>query len=336
MIYNGKEDIILRNEQLTIAISPSGGAIVSLQHRSALTNPLNFYYKEPGLQRRSFCGHFICTPRWGDVSPAEQEKGLVKHGDFRSLEWQIEAQTDTMLTMQSYSEAEQWMVKRTMRLASQSPVFYVQEKLMNCSSARRAYNLVQHPTIAVPFLHAATRVDCNGTEGWRDNGIGNLPTTVGAWPAVINQQGQATDIRMATPADGGVYSFATGDAITGWLSAYDPHSGLLLGYVWPAQDYPFIHHWVHAEKDQVIYRGLEFGTAAMHQPFSVQEDNEFCWQQQPTCRFLDGGATATFQYYGLLTPVDNAIEGIKQLNYDQQSVYVHPEGEETIYSLSIH
>lgn len=49
MSYNGYEDIILRNEQLTIAVSPSGGAIVNLQHRGTATNPLNFYYKEPGL-----------------------------------------------------------------------------------------------------------------------------------------------------------------------------------------------------------------------------------------------------------------------------------------------
>lgn len=336
MINNGKEDIILRNEQLTIAISPSGGAIVCLQHRNSAVNPLNFFYKEPGSQRRSFCGHFICAPRWGDVSPAEQENGLVKHGDFRSLLWQIEVQTDTMVGMHAYSPSEQWMVKRTIQLASQSPVFCVRETLINCNDTRRAYNLVQHPTIAAPFLNAATRVDCNGAEGWRDNGIGNLPSWGSAWPAVINQQGRRADIRIATPEDGGVYSFTASDAKTGWLSAYDPHNSLLLGYVWPAQDYPFIHHWIHAEEDQVIYRGLEFGTAAMHQPFSVQEENGFCWQQQPTCRFLDGNEAATFQYYGLLTHLDNAIEGIKQLNYDQQFVYVHPEGEEAIYNLSIH
>lgn len=335
MSNSGTPDMILRNEQLTVAVSSMGGAIVSLQHCSAAINPLNFFYDEPGPHRRSFCGHFICMPRWGDVSPAEHKKGLVKHGDFRSLEWHTDVHTGNRLTMQVYSEAEQWSVKRTLQLAQQSPVFCVQETVVNHSNSRRAYNIVQHPTIAAPFLHAGTRIDCNGIGGWRDQGIGKLPALSGAWPRLTNQNGNSAHLGLPTPADAGVYSFPVANTSAGWITAYDPRSSLLLGYTWPAQDYPFIHHWIHAENNRITYRGLEFGTAAMHQPFSLQQENDFCWQQQPTCRFLDAGGTATFRYYGFLLHTDSGMSGIRQIQYDENFIYLYPESNETIYSLSI-
>src|SRR5690606_27818243 len=129
----------------------------------------------------------------------------------------------------------------------------------------RPCNLVQHPTIAAPFLNEHTRIDCSVTSGWRDNGLGVEPIPTGEWPDSLNDEGKIISLHVAKADNAGVYSFRTKKTDTAWMTAFDPETGLLLGYCWQANEYPWVHHWIHVENENAIYRGLEFGTAAMHQ-----------------------------------------------------------------------
>lgn len=326
MLTGHNDNIILRNTQLELGFKRAGGALSYLQHISSPVNPLHFSFQRSPGSTQYFTGHFICTPRWGDITTGEAARGLLKHGDCCHLDWSVDKTGDLMVNMQVYSDAELLSVKRTVQLHPDAPVFHVCETIQNHAPVYRPCNLVQHPTIAAPFLHAATRVDCNALTGWRDNGTAQLPAEAGTWPNVYNSRQEKKDLRLPTPEDEGVYSFITDNTQPGWVTALDPVTHLVLGYCWPVTDYPFMHHWVHTEAGHIKYRGLEFGTAALHQPFSMQQTTSFQWKEHPTCFFLDAGASATFQYKGFLCPVNKKATGVQSLTQQENSIELLLDG----------
>lgn len=327
-------NIILRNSQLEIGINEMGGIFSYLKHVSSNVNPLDFKYSYNDEENQYFNGHFICTPRWGDVTPGEEDLGLLKHGDCWHLPWIIRQENEHMAKMHVCSTLELLSVTREIQLHSQAPVFSVCETLKNHAPVYRPCNFVQHPTIAGDFLNNNTRVDCNAAAGWRDVQTGQLPIAAGNWPYVYNSNEQIADIRMPIAADKGVYSFSLNSHEIGWVTALDLTSHLLLGYCWSAKDYPFIHHWIHAEEQNIKYRGIEFGTAALHQPFSIQQNQFFKWQDAPSCFFLDAGASATFQYECFLCNVDENAIGVRSLSKDKNLIQLQLEGSNDTLILS--
>src|SRR5688500_373034 len=56
-------------------------------------------------------------------------------------------------------------VRRIIRMSRLNLVFKVREEITNDHAIGRIFNIVQHPTIAPPFLDEDTIVSCNGRRG---------------------------------------------------------------------------------------------------------------------------------------------------------------------------
>ena len=192
------------------------------------------------------------------------------------------------------------------------PAGFSDVQVRNVNALGRILNMVQHPSIAPPFLTAETRVDCNGRRGFtqRERGCWEAVWEDGSvqFPVARTQAGEK-DARCMTGGDDDVFSYevkpedphgwvprlieshcchrpridgsssslalslphsltlfspfslslflslplsrkfnrsgpdAAQETAASQVCAYTPSEGLLVGYVWPREDYPWVSLW---------------------------------------------------------------------------------------------
>ena len=330
MLQTIPDTIQLRNSELRLELDRQGGNIRSIWYKDLAINPIAFQMPRGEDDQRCFTGHFVCTPRWGDASAKEAAAGAIKHGDIMHMDWELHEISDAAIWMSAVSMTDQVRMERRLQLSARSALVRIQDRLTNLSSHFRPCNLVQHPTLAGGFLHNHTRIDCNASEGFAYSPGNWEPIAAGNWPVVRTIEGGMIDLRGSHPTNHGVYSFAVADEKTAWISAYDPHSQLLLGYCWESHHYPWIHHWIHAENSVIRYRGLEFGTAGFHQSFrDYAERSNWQINGRPTSAFLDAKDSRDFEFYFFLLKIENELSGISRVNLEHDHVKIlSAEGEE--------
>ncbi|MXY83422.1 MAG: hypothetical protein F4Y91_15500, partial [Gemmatimonadetes bacterium] len=155
-------------------------------------------------------------------------------------------------------------------MAQNQAVFAVAEAVTNTRHLGRVYNIVQHPTIGPPFLDESTRVDANGTRGFMQETPMPTPEEPEVrWPSALKKDGTEVDIRYLTDdASPAVVSYIIEEEY-GWTTAINASKGLLIGYIWPEEEYPWFDAWRHVRDGKPFARGLEFGTTGLHQPSPV-------------------------------------------------------------------
>lgn len=297
--YKEKE-WILQNSMLSLSYSERGGVLSEVTHMNSSVNPLSFQLPRPDHPDSFYKGHFICAPRWGDPTIGEKEAGAIKHGDIGTQLWKIERKSDTELFMTGSSQTDQLMVKRSVYLPADSSVCTVTETLTNTSSVFRPINLVQHPTLAAPFLDQDTCVFSNGQP-------------------ILFPDG-------AKPVES-IYSLMLNPKETGWIVAIDKKSGLLFGYCWSAKHFQWIHHWIHEDGNKIVYRGLEFGTAALHISWEdLKQFHNWEFQQHPACFFLDSLASRTVQYFLFMTTMPEEGKTVDQVEICNDHLHIRGNG----------
>lgn len=329
-----KENLVsLQNRNFFLEVDSYGGAIVNLQwlpsegdaergRTAGSANPLNFrYHSSPeGHEPIDFKGHFLCLGRWGDPSTGELAAGLNKHGEFVRLNWDISKDDDQHLTMSAESTLEGLSVKRSVLLDPHSPCFMVRENITNINSLGRLYQVVQHPTIAAPFLNESTRVDCNASLGFDYASDEYDETDLSIWPNVKSSTGEIIDLVNPDTSYSSVFPFIIHHIDEyGWLTAFSPQHNLMLGYIWKRKDYPWINHWIH----EGLYRGLEFGNTGVHKPFrEILEKGLLKLLGEPTADFLDSGETHSRSYLGFMVPVGPDYRGVERILLTPESITV--------------
>lgn len=185
------------------------------------------------------------------------------------------------------------------------PVYIVEETVTNINPLGRIYNIVQHPTLAAPFLDEHTAIDCNAFTGFNQAHYHAVSENSFKWPLVRAAGKKIIDLRNPDSVDNTVYSFIVKPgAEYGWITAYSPTHNLLLGYIWKRSDYHWIHLWQHYENGKVQYRGIEFGTAGIHQPFAEILNTAVNLFGEPTFAYIDAGTSVTkrFLSFSCITP----------------------------------
>lgn len=208
-------------------------------------------------------------------------------------------------------------IEREVILSPFDAVAVVKESVTNVKELGRVYNMVQHPTIAVPFLDENTLVDCNGKRGFAQgpnrtySATPEKPTV--EFPRSVNRAGEEANARHMTGGDDDVQSYEVepGSPV-GWICATSPAAGLLLGYVWPAADYPWISLWCCSRGGRACARGLEFGTTGLHQPFPILSRHPRIFDL-PTSQYIDAGETQTRSYGLFLARVPADFRGVASL-----------------------
>lgn len=306
--------IRLANSRSILEIDVCGGAFTNFQLKPEGLNPLSFNYPLDGIAcacgQAAFKGHFVCLGRWGDPSAAERAAGAIKHGDFFVREWEVLSQySDSQVRMRVISPVEKLQLEREVMLEESDAVFFVRETVTNVGVAGRWYNMVQHPTIAAPFLHASTRVFSNAGAGICQEGDLEVRSQ---WPLGQTGTGEKVDLEYSHQPDNHVFSFIVQPGFAyGWLAAWSPADKLLIGYIWPRADFPWINCWQHSENGKMRYRGLEFGTSGIHAPLEeILRSGNADLLGEKTVRFLGAGESITTRYAGFLAQIEDEITDI--------------------------
>lgn len=300
----------LRNPAATLSVDLAGGAIRDFHLGPADgLNPLSFSFEREDMPLNNrngapYRGHFVCLGRWGEPSEGERKAGMPNHGQAANLQWEALPGSDQRsLAMEVNCPLEGLHLKRQLELDSQSAVFAVEETVTNIAPLGRLYNLVQHPTLAAPFLDEEVRISCNATAGFNQFEDDTPQADPLQWP---NGRYKALglsrlDLRQLSQPCTSVFSFQVDPQQTiGWITAWSPSDRLLIGYVWNRTAYPWIHLWQDWDKDRLRYLGIEFGTAAFHQPFPQLLESGLRLFGEKTTAYLDAGARESRRYLGFL------------------------------------
>jgi hypothetical protein len=113
-------------------------------------------------------------------------------------------------------------IKRRMRLSDGAALLRVSESVTNTNKRGRVYNMVQHPSIAPPFLDQTTLVDANGRKGFMQSSpLPNPEEKPVYWPMALRDS-QPVDLRRLIDDDQPeVVSFVIEDDF-GWVTASTP------------------------------------------------------------------------------------------------------------------
>ncbi|MDE0299320.1 MAG: hypothetical protein OXN17_11860 [Candidatus Poribacteria bacterium] len=316
----------MSNESVQVSVASSGGGITEFRFIDRAVNPLNWEMGRESASNDEPClrGHFLCLDRWGAPSAAEVENGMTFHGEAAYAPWRLvnrEGFAGSHLEAEMVCELPiaQMTVRRLMRLENNQAVLVVRERITNTGKLGRIYNVVQHPSIAPPFLDPDTIVDSNAQYGFVQGS--RVPESVAAadlWPnATI--QGELVDLsRFQNDESGTPYSDVSTfifDASSeyGWVTASSPNTGLLLGYLWRVEAYPWLAIWRARSNGRVAARGLEFGTTGLHQPYAelVRVGRIL---GRSLYEYIDANETLEKSYIAFLLKIPHDFQGVAEIN----------------------
>lgn len=319
-------ELELTNQVALVRIATAGGSITHFQFIGQFFNPLNWNVggpERPEKDKPRAQGHFLCLDRWGAPSAAEAERGMPFHGEAAQVHWQI-SQPPTAgpdgirASMGSRLEMAGLSVRRDVTLLSGAAVVLVTEHVVNQRPLGRVYNMVQHPTIGPPFLHATTLVDSNATLGLSQDGpLPQSASQANRWPHC--RIGERTvNLRHYKPLasgenDSDVSSYIFDEATRfGWVTAVTPGARLLLGYLWNTSEYPWLNIWRAQARGIVGARGLEFGTTGLHRPYPelVRRGKLL---DRPLVSFIDAGESVARSYVMFLLAVPENYAGVQRI-----------------------
>ncbi|MFC1691954.1 hypothetical protein ACFL1R_00440 [Candidatus Latescibacterota bacterium] len=328
----GRSVIQLEGKKTKVVIDLGGGSIVDFHFLDQGFNPLTWNYPEIGDLKPRSMGHFICFDRLGRSSKTEARNGMTNHGESSKVLWKLLSQPvlkEGIISagMSCELPIAGMQLKRTINLYENAPVFTVREEITNINKLGRVYNIVQHPSIAPPFLDETVMVDSNAKKGfWAGNPMPNIEEPVVYWPQIV-YRGKLVDLRfLEDNQNPGVVSFVFSDDDTsGWVTACNPGKELLIGYIWELSDYPWLRIWRHAVKDKPFARGLEFGTTAMPRPFAdiLAKGSIF---DHPVFEYIDTGETIVKAYTAFLAKIPVDYRGVADIISTEDSITLQEHG----------
>src|SRR5215471_14870033 len=152
----------LENNYCLLVVDDFGGAITDFHLKEdTQINPLSFAFTKEQMPENnkngaSYQGHFLCLGRWGLPSEGEIKAGIPNHGEPANIYWETIVKNNNELHMQTTAKLEGLHIERSIQLDKSNAVFRVEEIITNINPLGRLFNIVQHPTLAAPFLNAST------------------------------------------------------------------------------------------------------------------------------------------------------------------------------------
>lgn len=268
------KQVTLENKNSVVTISLEGGAYTDFHLKENHLNPIS--WKQEDSTQPPFRGHFLCFDRWGPPSEGEQKNGFKHHGEAIDQVWDLlkeHEQTGDYIEscMRCILPMGRLQLTRCVQLSVDQPLLKVTEKIENLNKFGRIYNIVQHVTLAPPFLDRNTLFDNNTEIGFEDKEDGSLnqEKPVMKWPHATYKK-QRINLRQFQHEWPRVSSFKFRDKEKlGWTTACNTGKNLMIGYVWETQDYPWVNYWRSMNNGSPIAFGIEFGTTGLHEPFPV-------------------------------------------------------------------
>ncbi len=310
-----KDIIELENNIVVLKISLYGGAYFDFHFKDFPMNPINWVCRD--TTQPPFKGHFICFDRWGPPSEAEKKNGFMHHGEVNSLKWEIitppERRNGSIFCeMKCFLPMGGLQLVRKIELYENSPVFHVTEEIKNLNKYGRMFNIVQHVTIAPPFLDTNTLIDNNTEKGFEDKENGQLdqeePLLI--WPEVYHN-GEKISLRQFKNEWPRVSSFIFNqEQKYGWVTASSTKQNLLIGYIWEVRDYPWINFWRSMENKMPVAYGMEFGTTGLHEAFPVVAKKGKIFNQN-IYEFIDADEVISKSFTAFIAKLPEDYKGVE-------------------------
>jgi hypothetical protein len=328
-LVKGRRSLVLDGSAAQVVVDIAGGSIVSFQFQDQKLNPLVWGEKGEQTAPRPM-GHFLCLDRWGAPSEAEKNNGMPFHGEAAQVVWKIlsdavksdgaiHAEMAAVLPMAGLE------VRRRVTLREKEAVLTVSETVTNRNKLGSLYNMVQHPTIGPPFLDETTLVDSNARKGFMQSSpLPNPEEPAVYWPQALKES-EAVDLRrLGDDPIPNVVSF-TVDEENGWATASNAAKGLLIGYIWKNEEYPWFNVWRHVENGRPLARGLEFGTTGLHQPFGILVAKGRIFGR-PIYGYLDANEAVKKSYAVFLFKIRQDYKGVAAVVYKNGKLVLRERG----------
>ena len=328
-----KKDIVqLDNGIARMEINRFGGAISSFELSKQKLNPYSWIakkWKKNDVSEKE--GFFTCFDRLSFSSKEDQERGIPFHGEATSVEWTILDHTtskagDDLLTVECKLPLAKMTMVREICLFKKSSVCRITDRITNNNPHRKPYNILQHPSLAAPFLDDSVRIDSNAARGFKNTkDPDEMPGTVFDWP-MAEVDGKTTDLRHLTKGHSRVDNLiCEPNTQHGWGTVVNASERLLTGHLWNTKDYPWIRiwrEWKHAEPGAL---GVEFSTTPLGIPLEeIVEKGDLL--DLPTVEFLEPGQTVEKTFYTFLAPVPKNYDGVSSVRLENGELIIDAEG----------
>jgi hypothetical protein len=216
---------------------------------------------------------------------------------------------------------------RKIELSADEPVFFVTEEINNPNKNGRMFNLVQHVSIAPPFLDKATLFDNNTFQGFVDRNDGSLnqDETIIKWPEA-DHNAEKVSLRQFEVAWPEVSSFMfSQNEKYGWVTACNPSKKLMLGYIWKTEDYPWINFWRSMENDVPKAYGMEFGTTGLHEPLPVVAKKGKIFDRN-IYDYIDANEKITKSFTAFLAKIPEDYKGVDKIEVSNSTFTIKEIG----------
>lgn len=335
---HGRKAWVLENGTIRVALLRGGGHIAEVRLISG--NPrlaLNPMYVPPGS---GYIGHIVCFPHFGPASADERQSGLRGHGEAAWVDWQQTKPpqvSNRELTFFYGADLPQthYRIQRAVTLRSGEAVVHVEESIENLASYDRPYNRDQHATFGAPFVAPEKNLlDMAGAKAMTDarrTAAGQwLPGREVHWPHAPTADSTTIDLRpfRAVP-DGQVYTaVATASRDDAWFTLYNTEYPLLVGYLFPAADHPWINDWQNRPKPDTTAgtaRGIEFGTSPFDEGLrrSVERGSMF---GVPSYRWIGARQRVSTTFTIFLREVPDGFAGVQNVRSEETRIVVTERG----------
>ena len=326
VVSASSDPILLSNKEITLKINVTGGAFAGFEFKDQKLNPLSWILPTSWNPKNNqggalFQGHFLCLGRWGAPSDAEIAYGKIPHnGEQTMYNWNIDEQKTEnqfqVLNMNFDTKKDQISTNRTVYLAQNTNVAYVKESFTNYNTLGRLSNVVHHVTLGNPFLSKSTIISSNVDRGFdQTDSINELEKSFFTFP-YKTRNGKSIDFRTSTEPNGYCCSFIHHPKdMYGWVTAIDPKSGLLIGYIWKTKEYPWLYIWHNVdEKGNPNAKGIEFGTAGLGKSYQTLVENNTGFFGKKSFEYIDAGQKIDKSFVMFIQKVPMNTKAIKNIN----------------------
>ena len=310
----------LENSNAVLLVSLNGGPYFDFHLKDLPINPINWRQKES--LKPSFMGHFLCFDRWGPPTVSEQANGFNHHGEAYTEVWKLlskpQIQDGRMIcSMMCSLPMGGLQLVRKIELSEEEPVFFVTEEIKNLNKYGRMYNIVQHVSMAPPFLDTTTLFDNNTIKGFegKEDGSLNQEEIILKWPEAIHN-GEKVSFRQFKNKWPRVSSFLYDhNEKYGWVTACNTKQKIMLGYIWKTADYPWINFWRYMENDIPMAFGMEFGTTGLHETFPVVAKKGKIFDQN-IYDFIDANEVISKSFIAFLAKIPEDYKGVDKIEME--------------------
>ncbi len=375
-VIHGRQAYVLENDKIRLSALQGGGHLAEI--RLLVDDPLlgiNPFYVpryqtiEPfvydptehdalyggGPHTRlssGYMGHLLCFPSFGPPSPDEAASGLGVHGEAVEVAWLINKPpqiSDEAITFYYAADLPntQYRVERAITVRNGEAVVRVEEWVENLARFDRPYNRDQHATFGPPFVAAGkTMLDLSGGQGVvtaRRTAGGRLKEN-GAiqWPNAEGGNGQTESLRpFHDVLESTTYCAIATDASreTNYFTLYNPDHRLLVGYLFPTVDNPWIVDWQEHLSNKrppangiMIARGIEWGTSPIDEGLhkSVERATMF---GQPTFQWIGARQRLKTEFTLFLAEIPADFAGVADVQSHAGQIVIHEQGSERTITL---